>query len=520
MNRMNCVLSGACALLLACGDDGLITTDAGTTDKTTTEATSPTASDPTMATTGPSTTRDSTEAGSTTDTDVCPQGEEDCGDGCVQIDGDPEHCGGCRIACDVDDVCVRGSCEPTCDPGKIACDGACVDPMTNDEHCGGCGHECNWGSEYGHDYDCVDGECVWCSDGTPCADFCCPKGWSCTGGCTPPCGPSEADCWGDCTDLNTDPENCGGCGLPCMASGVCVDGVCELPCQVGETACGDVCADLEVDPLHCGDCDTACPMAMIGVSECLNSLCQLTCPDGYLPNDDVSDCTNCGTATIFASQPISYWRLGEPVGMTIAVDQMATKDGAHFELELELPGVASDGDTAARFGNTNLARVNVATYPAMPDAEVSIEFWVDAPDTPGVAETAFSYAVASQNNELMVFNLANINLYIGGASAPTGVNVLDDSWHHVVVTWTSAGGNAFVYVDGVEVYQLLNFQSGYLIKNGGHIALGHEQDGVNAGYDPAQRLIGDLDEVALYDRALGPDEVLAHYNALQGLKCD
>ncbi|MCA9695397.1 MAG: hypothetical protein KC636_37810, partial [Myxococcales bacterium] len=50
--------------------------------------------------------------------------------------------------------------------------------------------------------------------------------------------------------------------------------------------------------------------------------------------------------------------------------------------------------------------------------------------------------------------------------------------------------------------------------------LGHEQDGVNAGYDPAQRLIGDLDEVALYDRALGPDEVLAHYNALQGMMCD
>ncbi|MCA9692525.1 MAG: hypothetical protein KC636_23200, partial [Myxococcales bacterium] len=415
MNNKTYALLGACALLLACGggEDPVTTgtdTAATETDGTETDATSPTTSDATLTTAGPTDTIDPSDTDPTTepttdpytDTGPCPAGEELCDNVCVNIDGDSENCGGCGIACGVGEFCVLGSCEPMCDPGTIVCGDACVDLQTDPEHCGDCNNACD--AESG----CVDGTCEFCPDGDACDDL--------------------------CTDFNTDPENCGGCGIPCMAPGMCVDGVCEGQCDVGETACGDVCADLEVDPLHCGDCDTACPEAMFGVSECLDSLCQLTCPDGYIPNDDMSDCTNCGTATIFASQPISYWRLGETMGMTTAVDQMAIKDGTHFEIELGIPGVAVDGDTAARFGNTNLARVNIPTYPAMPDAAVSIEFWVDAPDTPGVDETAFSYAVANQNNELLVFNLANINLYIGGASVPTGVNVLDDSWHHVVVT--------------------------------------------------------------------------------------
>jgi hypothetical protein len=84
----------------------------------------------------------------------------------------------------------------------------------------------------------------------------------------PACEPPSADrCGGACTDLASDPDNCGECGEACeVANGtaVCTDGECGIEsCTAGFDDCdsdpANGCeAELAVDALHCGSCGTEC----------------------------------------------------------------------------------------------------------------------------------------------------------------------------------------------------------------------------------------------------------------------
>lgn len=76
------------------------------------------------------------------------------------------------------------------------------------------------------------------------------SGLSCQAGLT--------NCSGVCTNLDTDENNCGGCGQACGAGELCVGGACSLSCQAGLTSCGGVCRDLNTDPNNCGACGAAC----------------------------------------------------------------------------------------------------------------------------------------------------------------------------------------------------------------------------------------------------------------------
>ena len=103
------------------------------------------------------TTSETTDALTESDSDTRPgcEGEQvDCGDGCVDLDNDPQHCGACDNACDDDEVCDQGACATICGEGLTPCDGACVDLDVNPDHCGGCGVACLEGEV------CVEGACL------------------------------------------------------------------------------------------------------------------------------------------------------------------------------------------------------------------------------------------------------------------------------------------------------------------------------------------------------------------------
>jgi hypothetical protein len=100
-------------------------------------------------------------------------------------------------------------------------------------------------------------------------------GSSCTGGqlcvqgaCT--CPTYQTLCNGHCIPVSVDPDNCGGCGVKCMATEACSAGKCSSSCLPGLTICDRACVDLNTDNKHCNSCTNSCPSGQ----GCVNGTCK------------------------------------------------------------------------------------------------------------------------------------------------------------------------------------------------------------------------------------------------------
>lgn len=158
---------------------------------------------------------------------TCPGVLTPCGDECVDVDVDLDHCGGCGITCGPGQYCASGVCSDSC-PLEV-CGEECVDLDSSPSHCGRCGNEC--------------GETGFCSAGS-CLDTC-PV-------------PLER-CDGSCVDTALDPRNCGSCGRICGIDESCSMGACVLECPSGTTDCASSCVDTDISDENCGACGVRCP---------------------------------------------------------------------------------------------------------------------------------------------------------------------------------------------------------------------------------------------------------------------
>jgi len=151
--------------------------------------------------------------------------DADRGDGCETDLTTNEHCGACGNACAPGEACRRNSTgvyECLCPPGLTYCGNTCVDLATNPTNCGSCGVLCKDTVIQGGLYNAKTeiGICVY-------------------GMCKRQCVAGRADCNGNSEDgcevnTNSDPRNCGGCGVECDAAAgqACVGGRCAVePCE-------------------------------------------------------------------------------------------------------------------------------------------------------------------------------------------------------------------------------------------------------------------------------------------------
>ncbi|MBS2027101.1 MAG: hypothetical protein JST54_04280 [Deltaproteobacteria bacterium] len=75
---------------------------------------------------------------------------------------------------------------------------------------------------------------------------------------TAACSPSgDATCSGSCTDLQTDPNNCGSCGNVVASGGSCVNGSPGCPHSY-DVVCNGACVDAKFDSSNCGSCGNDC----------------------------------------------------------------------------------------------------------------------------------------------------------------------------------------------------------------------------------------------------------------------
>ena len=179
------------------------------------------------------------------------------------------------------------------------CDGNCIDLSTSSMNCGLCGAECPPASCL--DGACqIAGECpVGTSnlEGLCIRQSCGPEsnGASCVD-----VGDFGTCCDQECTYLAVDPENCGACGVGCPAGWTCDEGTCapvfdcaqavHFPAQCILTdanlydlglCCGGQCVSYD-DPQNCGGCGLSCPVSGICVlGHCFyDGGSNATCEDG------------------------------------------------------------------------------------------------------------------------------------------------------------------------------------------------------------------------------------------------
>jgi hypothetical protein len=219
-------------------------------------------------------------AGDTCQNGICiPPGGQTCQSPSVSCHGictltttDPMNCGGCGNVCPTGDQCSYSTCSalPSCGAGQTLCGDSCTNTLTDPANCGKCGLPCS-GAQV-----CANGSCT-------------------TVGGTCPAG--ETECANGCSALQ-DPLNCGACGNAC-ASGICTAGACApvpgavdagavtcaapLPNYCGAPSIVEGCTNLGTDPNNCGACGLVCANG----GGCLQGKCiagggGASCPP-YLP---------------------------------------------------------------------------------------------------------------------------------------------------------------------------------------------------------------------------------------------
>ena len=141
---------------------------------------------------------------------------------------------------------------------------------------------------------------------------------------------------------------------------------------------------------------------------------------------------------------------------------------------------------------------------------LTISFWMRTKDTnPG---TVLSYATTVNNvlqdNALTLQDYAGFNLFVNNKTVFTGVKAIDGQWHHVAVTWESSGGTWHSYKDGVKVKSSAEaFQQGEIIKGGGVLILGQEQDELGGGFNTEENFIGDVSQMHIFDNVLSATDI-------------
>jgi alpha-tubulin suppressor-like RCC1 family protein len=123
------------------------------------------------------------------------------------------------------------------------------------------------------------------------------------------------------------------------------------------------------------------------------------------------------------------------------------------------------------------------------------------------------YGLAMQGNNTVLFIITDAN----GNGATVGTTIAYNAWTHLAATLDGNAGTMNIYTNGVLAAQTVTTVRPFGALSAGNspgIGIGNLNDGFNNF-----PFIGDIDELALYNRALTAAEVQAIYNAGSAGKC-
>ncbi|WP_298331404.1 beta-N-acetylglucosaminidase domain-containing protein [Haloactinopolyspora sp.] len=209
---------------------------------------------------------------------------------------------------------------------------------------------------------------------------------------------------------------------------------------------------------------------------------------------------------VLGDEPLGYWRLGELDGDVAADASGRAQDGTYEgQVELGEPGaIAGDTDSSARFGGGYVEIQDSGVI--SPEGAFTLETWVRH-DGPGRDQGLIEkYDRPAFNGYALRLTSANtLQAWVLGDSGAVNVTgsaiVSPGEWHHVAAVYD--GSTLTLYVDGLAdgtVDAPISPGDG-----SGSLKLGARGD------DAQNRLAGQLDEPAVYDRALTAEDVAWRY---------
>jgi hypothetical protein len=218
--------------------------------------------------------------------------------------------------------------------------------------------------------------------------------------------------------------------------------------------------------------------------------------------------------SVLADAPSVYYRLDD-AGASMA-DGSGNGEAASYSTSGNVTegvtgALKSDPDAAVTSsgGPNAIGTLASASFLPVGNAARTIEAWYRSTDTQRHA--VVGYGNSGQSNAFGMAatpNLLVLDVYLGTMEFTTGKKSLDDGkWHYLVVTWDGTNGAAYADDKALKL-QTSNVVKPLHTSSPSTLYVGGWLDVVLN-----QKLVGSLDEVAIYPAALTAAEVTAHYHA-------
>ena len=214
------------------------------------------------------------------------------------------------------------------------------------------------------------------------------------------------------------------------------------------------------------------------------------------------------TEAVLTDNPIGYWRLEETSG-TNAADEIAANDGTLIGgTSLDVTGKVG---SAASFDGSD---GRLETFPIGDHTEFSVELWIKTAGSSDDFDCVTSIIDQGSGNAFQLRLFTDGRLRLENRTASSGSlteltsngTVNDNEWHHVVVR-LSQGSFQDIWIDG----QLDN--SGGASSGSWDLSTTELPFACRYTSSSDRFLDCELDEIAVYDKALSGTRIADHYNA-------
>lgn len=208
------------------------------------------------------------------------------------------------------------------------------------------------------------------------------------------------------------------------------------------------------------------------------------------------------SSEVLADSPVRYWKLDDSTGVDTQGNGNLTKGASTAAPTTGVTGQSGIGTAWSFDGGDE------ATF-TMPTISTTFTFELFFKSTAPSTKNAHTFLRFDGSDVGVIRMQGDAAAYpgeiygvIGTAEFRTTTRYDDDAWHHLAVVVN--GTSVKVYVDGVLKSNMTGGKTSYSFGSG---YVGRSTDGV-----ASERLIGSLDEIAIYNTALSEARVQAHYN--------